>query len=295
MEAEFLSVARERELAAIGETVSIEEQKEENNKKTEASKTHMKKVTSGAISSIEQAAAKLSAKVEALLKSDKAIYDKYLPYIDKKHLEGFPGIKNFAFPDGKTALAARAVSIADISKAALSTSSSIKSAKTKEDIDKAVADFNAKAEELNKSFLENVSKAMAKHDNWVPGATEIGFMKKFAKSDISKKSIAANMAESKKLLETTGNKIIAAAIEVGGTELGSYKENKLCEVATKFSKLAAKRFNAYRDLAVREIASVRKAIIICGKYGLKKSAVTESVIENVCESSDLYVFELFED
>ena len=83
LEAEFLSVARERELAAIGETVSIEEQKEENNKKTEASKTNMKKVTSGAISSIEQAAAKLSAKVEALLKSDKAIYDKYLPYIDK--------------------------------------------------------------------------------------------------------------------------------------------------------------------------------------------------------------------
>ena len=295
LEAEFLSVAREKELAAIGETVSLNEQEEENKKKSGAAKEHAEKVVTGAKSSIEQTAAKLAAKVEGLLKSDKAIYDKYLPYIDKKHLEGFPGIKNFAFPDAKSSLAARAVSIADICKAATTCASKVKSAKTKEAIDKAVSEFNDTAAKLNTEFLANVDKVMSKHDNWTPGNTEIGFIKKFASSDISKKSIAANLAVAKKMLEAAGNKVIATVIEVGGQELGAYKEKKLCEVASKLSKFSSHRFNAYKDLTVREIAAVRKAIIICGKYGMKKSSVNESVIENLCESSDLYVFDLFED
>ncbi|MBR6289293.1 MAG: hypothetical protein IKR19_08160 [Acholeplasmatales bacterium] len=295
IESEFLSVSREKELAAIGEEVSLTEQKEENEKKSTASKEHINKVIAGAKSSIEQAAAKLATKAEALLKSDKAIYDKYLPYIDKKHLEGFPGIKNFAFPNAKTSIAAKAVSISDISKAAISAANKIKSAKSKEDIDKAVAEFNTFATEANKKFLDSVSKSLEKSENWIPGSTEIGFIKKFAEGNITKKSIAVNMASAKKLLETTGNKIIATAIELGGTEFGAYSEKKLIEIANKLSKYSTQRFKAYKDLTVREIAAVRKAVIICGKYGMKKSSVNESVIENICESSDIHVFEYFED
>lgn len=296
IESEFLSTAREKELAAIGETVSINEQEEENKKKAEASKNHISKIMAGAKNSVEQAAAKLAAKAEALFKSDKAIYDKYLPYIDKKHLEGFPGIKNFAFPNANASKAAnKAVSTAPLCTAALAACKAIKSAKSQEDINKAVSAFNDIASKLNQDSLADILKVMEKSENWVPSGAQIGYIKSFAKVDHTKAAIAKTLAVHKKWFEETGNKLIATAIELSNDELAGAKEKALCSVASSLSKACNRRFNVYKSLIARELAAVRKAVIICGKYGMKKSSVNESVIENICESSDAYIFEYFED
>jgi len=294
---DFMSVCKEHTLNEAGTS------KEGNNQKCDKLNTNVEKVCVGAKKAMEQSVGRTTVKIEKLLEKDKRLNDKYAAVLkDSKNLEGFTGIKNFVFPNAETVKSTvSAADLSTISTAASKAISGIKKATDKAGVESVMKSFAADIDELGSKFKEDIHKAMKSNEVWTPSSQDLKVMRSYIGGKLGKRAMGdvykkANSAMDK--VEKEAKAAVSACCS--GDEFGAYKAVKIYNVASAAAKILLKKLKVVTDLSVREIAAMRKAIIVCGNYAIKKSKgknanVNEETIMDFCESSDQYVFDHFDE
>lgn len=292
IESDFATILKEQ---SIGKKASKDEESEKENKdKKQKIAENINKLFIGTELAIKEAAVKLAAKFDNLVEKDKALYEKYLNSFSEKKLNGLV-IENFNFPNINSIKATNEVSeIKSLIASADTALIGIKNSTSKNRINEAFSFFFSELEIISENFNENISIVINNNRNWAPSKNNILFMNKFANGSIDmKKPIAITMQEYCNQLELLHSNILEYIEACDNSELGVYKVKEMYNVVSTVTKGAIKKFNTNNDLLVREFANIRKACLICGKYGTDKS-IDEFIIEQLSGNSDAYVFDYIE-
>ena len=251
--------------------------------------------------SITQLGAINANKIKSFIESEKALYDKYKKVLTTENLKGFTNEAKIAFPNINSSFnideEVNIKSIAEIMKEAID---GLNISLNKEEVDIVMTAVRERFDKESDKFIGNISESISVDENWIPDDSDIDFIDKYMNENIAHNAIASATDCIIKDLSSI-NDTIQETIESydESTELNTYKVNKLYNLASSVNKVAGKKFQVYNDLIVREMANIRKAIIVCGSYANKTvngkdTTINEAVLENVCDSSDTYVFEYFE-
>ena len=307
IECDFISVTNE--------AVLLEEEAAEANAKANETKfakigEKIHQIIENVIAWIKKAAANIIYKITDMVKSDKKLIETYKPVLKMENLKDFPGIADFAFTTDV------------FDKNEMNFDDELE--KVKDVINDFMKDFknqndresvDAKYEEIHNRLksLEDVTKGFNKGEGtskekiWKPSSQ--------AELDVIINTVSS-ASETIKFIKTESAKMIKALTDIKrevkasipkgkSSELEVYKMNRAYEVVSKTCKIYSKQANGLTHVAAMNIASKRKALILCGRYALKASkgakveekeqdVAAESAIMNALgESSDMYVFECF--
>lgn len=263
------------------------------------------KICVGVKEALKQSGKSLKETSKAMISNDKKNFTTYLNAINKNGLDGFQGIKNFTFPSREVAdNIDSVVDCEEINKAFESFCKSIVGCKSKDDIDLTVEQLNTTLDKIKDEYMGLVKEALPKGSTWNPTDSDIKLLSEFVKGTAVTNSISDatfNAVDSVKSMEKDAKEAIHnIMVETG--ELNVYKMDSVYRAVSNTTRLVNKKFQAFRDLEVREIAAFRKAIFVCGKYaakvekGVKESVEIQEMWNTVVgESSDTYVFSKFTD
>ena len=137
-------------------------------------------------------------------------------------------------------------------------------------------------------------------DRWVPTDNEIKAIVAFADGARIKTNINAGTknlyAGINKMLSTAVT--IMSSINCNDGEISVYKIDRIGKMCSTFSYLASAMITNFYAFSSREFAAYRKALLVLGHYATKRSkkqTVSEAVLFSIGESSDIYVYDYFED
>lgn len=296
VELDFVTICREHTLG-IEEAVAMTNK--DNVKKINNLKTDVDKVFVGMESSISQLAKRTTDSMKELFESDTAV-KKFAKVMNEANLEGFgEGVISFPSKEAGHNLD-KAANLRSLQKIIVKGFNDISEATTRDEVNAA---SNVVKEALDKEsdvFMNCISEAMKPNTEWKPNATDIGLMEEFISSNISAKAVENgynSIINDMKIAHEYAMNAIESCTE--NTELDTYKVNKIYNLASCFNKIAGKKYQVFNDLIVREMADIRKAILVCGPYASKKAtgkstSLDEAVISMVCDASDTYVFDKFD-
>lgn len=292
IELDFVSLCKEH---TLGIEKTLEESAPANDAKKENIEKNTTKVLVGMENTVLQAGAVLAKKANTILASDTKILNKFVKSISEENaLEGFAGL-NIAFPTKESAhYIDKAADIRSIQKIVSEAFDNILVAENKEAVDCEVNIVREKFDKESDDFTNDIEKAMKVAEGWLPSIDDINFMDKFANESLVVDAIANG---TKNILSELSDIEIDATSAInlieGSDELSVYKANKIYNIASAAAKVTGKKFQVFNDLTIREMASIRKAILGCGAYASNK-AITEETLNSICESSDAHVFDYFE-
>lgn len=261
------------------------------------------KICVGVKEALKQSGKSLKETSKAMISNDKKNFSTYLDAINKNGLEGFNGIKNFSFPSIKSGnVIDNIADCSDVVDAFESFCKSIVSDISKEDVDITIENFDSALTNAKNKYMGLIKEALPKSETWNPSDNDIKLLTEFVKGIAVTNSISETTSEvvdSVKSIEKVAKDSINNIMKEQG-EFNVYKMDAVYRAVSRATRLVNNKFQAFRDLEVREIAAFRRAIFVCGKYAIKlEKSVKESVeIQDmwntvVGESSDTYVFSKF--
>lgn len=260
------------------------------------------KVISGTREAVKQQGNKLSKTAGKMLKSDSGKYNKYIDAIKKNGIEGFSGINNFTFPSREIAKIIDQIPNLDkLIQFVNRATSGIEEANDMDGITSNVDELKLSIDSLTDDYIQAVKKALPKSGTWNPTSQDITVLINYTKGVAitnsvveTTKAVISDLDKIENICKQTISKIVA------NDERAVLKIESIYRCASAAAKLAAKKYNAYYGITVREIASYRRALLSCGRYALKKNGSVEESVEVqemmnyvLGESSDLYIFEKF--
>lgn len=268
-------------VSSMNEAVMLEEEATRTNaaadeKKASSIGEKISQIWDAIINAIKKACANIIAKIVALVKGDKKIYETYKPVLTMNNLEGFPGIQDFAFPNAQ--ITDEGLADKELAKGFTGDFlSAVTKAENREDIDRAWEGFDKKVKERQESFSklgEDSTYFGTKEKLWKP-TQEWQLKKMLGVVSGAADTISAIKGKTVAVIGTLkGLKRDAKSATISkkkGGEVESYKMNKLYLAASTTCKLFSKEYKAYTVIAMKQIAACRKAAILCGRYALKKS------------------------
>jgi hypothetical protein len=248
-------------------------------------------VLSAISKAIQKAAANFIAKITDLVKADKKIYETYKDVITIDALKDFKGIADFSFP--KEMITSESIKSAEnSSKFTAEFNSKVAKAEDREVIDSAYKEFEEKVKKEEESYNKLKEESFQdKVDFWKP--TEQWQIKKMLESVSSAsktikdiKTVATASIKALKLIQSDAKKAqFSFASKKGAEEIEVYKMKKLYDVASQNAKLHSKEFNTYTNVAAKQIAACRKAVILCGRYAKKGSKAEETATDTKGKSA----------
>ena len=211
--------------------------------------------------------------------------DKYISSMKNiNNFKDFKGIPNFEFPNENTAKIIN--SISNINKTG------------KIDIEKMISSQDELDKIINNiiaEYSEQAKKALYKSDKaWIPSKNNLKIMIKFATTNMTKASISNLCKNAVNVVD----KIEKASLSLCKKySKDTEKLNSLYKVVCKLCNLCIKQYNSCKDLQIREIGAMRKAIIICGNHCIKsvKESAEDQYITAVVlsETSDELIKDIF--
>lgn len=287
-----------------------ESSKEDLKKNNDAKKADIigttNKILTGVANSANQAGANTTTKINAMVKSDSDVRSKYIKVINSANLQGFKGIRHFVLPGKEYENTVMQItSLKEYNTVLNSVAKKIKSAKSKDEIDDLFSQFGKQISDIyNKRDADIRTNCSTKSeklmDRWVPTDNEIKAIVAF--SDGAR--IKTNINAGTKNLYAGINKMLSTAVTIMSSincndgEISVYKIDRIGKMCSTFSYLASAMITDFYALSSREFAAYRKALLVLGHYATKRSkkqTVSEAVLFSIGESSDIYVYDYFED
>ena len=315
IEADFISVTNE---AVMLEAEAQKANSEANKTKVQAIKEKISQIIETVISAIKKAAANFIAKVMSVIKNDKKIIDSYSSTLNEKNLEGFAGIKDFAFPknvDAKNFVSDKVVSYSD--DLAKLRAEIMDDDATKESIndvaEKIIQKYKFDSKDDKK---ENFNNEKSTIDSTLFEEKVAAFVPNNSQIEVMKKKLS-NANETLKAVKETAAGLIARlkaakAAASKGMKNKEHEEFAVAADSASYNVVSAMCKHATKVLSMaingvsRQIAAYRKCWILCGRYAAKKAkggeksketataesvALEEAMQIALAESSDIYVFE----
>ena len=305
IEADFISVTNE---AVMLEAEAEKANGEANKTKVQAIKEKISQIIETVISAIKKAVANFIAKVMSVIKNDKKLIDSYASVLNEKNLEGFAGIKDFAFPKDFSDSSVKNLTVSYLNDLADATKF-INSDPTLDEMESFYKDLVEKHKNEDKKDIDNMffnEKTAA----FVPNNSQISLMKtKLTNANDTLKNVKDQASRIIAILKDTKTK--TAKIKTDAK-----KDKNVDEETVKFAKASydivsyicnsgSKYISKLVNGVSRQIGAYRKCWILCGRYAAKKAkgeeSETKATAESVAleeamqialaESSDIYVFE----
>lgn len=222
----------------------------------------------------------------------------------RKNLEGFIGIKDFAFPGDKFAAAVDTVInstdiVLNIHRKYMNFIMEATSVEAMKNYYKSYCnEIMVSVDDRNDTVLHNNLKVKA--ERWQPTMKDTSNMLRFINNP---STITCSIADGCKHTVVNLSKLAANSNSIfarvnGSSDLDIVRLNYLYRCTSFANRKIGTIFTQFKDLTIREIAGYRKAIMITGKYAKETSekrnrSVKEwAVLENnMSTSSDLYVYE----
>lgn len=296
VELDFVTICREHTLG-LEEAVAMTNK--DNVKKISNLRTDVDKVFVGMESSVSQLAKRTVDSMKELFESDNAV-KKFANVMTEENLEGFgEGVISFPSKESGHNLD-KAANLRSLQKIMVKGFNDISEANTRDEVNIASHAVKEALEAEGDVFMNCIAEAMKPNTEWKPNATDIGLMEEFISSNISTKAIENgynSIMTDMKIAHEYAMKAVDSCNE--DTELDVYKANRIYNLASSFNKIAGKKYQVFNDLVVREMADIRKAVLVCGPYASKKAAgkdtsIDEAVLSMVCDASDTYIFDKFD-
>ena len=257
------------------------------------------KVMVGTISGIYSEGITVAASCASLMHEDKKTYNKYYPLLEEHFgylVENFSGIKNFYYPK----VTVEEVSdISDIVEAAERAVEKIVEATTREEVVSALSRYEHVMNECSDIFHLKIKKTMEKKSVWIPTLANLrGIEESYTNGAIDKnaENICNTLYEAVDNMRTNILESVSKLNE--NTDMDVYKAYAAYKVSSYTAKAVNRLYKASSDCLVRETAALRSALLVCGKFiqeSLKDSILDEATIYSICESSEAYIFDYFEE
>lgn len=300
IECDFLSAHTEATMLEEDATAALLEQ---DDAKKKGILQKIKDLINAVISAIKKAASNFIAKINNIISNDKKIYERYEKNLTVANLQGFKGIKKFKMIDlvinqnePKNSKVFDVYKNSFINKAY--------DAQSKDEIDNA---YDEMKEAL--SSIKTVGEDIYFEDeveDFVPDDKDIQKIKSVVKASNTlvkgiKDNAAARIKELKAVESAAKDAIIKGKNKKDAGEVAVYASKKVYDATSAVTKAYTHRFAQFTNIAARQLATARKAFLICGKYCNKKAkgenpnetedqATAEAVDYAVMESSDEYIF-----
>lgn len=252
--------------------------------------------------SVKSTCAKINATLTTMIKSDKEIYDRYEKVLKQKELlNDFPGIKNFAFPNGNIeTLVKKVCSDTKLIRTMEKIIARISDADSVEDINDAIDDMN-KAISLDFIEYQKEFKSIEnKQDIWIPTDKDVKVMLSFINGkEINSRinNIVNSTLKKYTEIEKEATKTIDE-FKSNGDRMSTYKANRIYRCVVSTISHYTSKVMAYSSLQLRQIAAYRKAVIIVGNYAYRKAKnapnLNESLIYIMGEESDMLIYDLYD-
>lgn len=305
IECDFISVTNE---AVMLEDEAATANGEANETKKVKLKEKIEQIFDAVAEAIKKFVANAIVKITDLVKSDVKICDAYRGVLHASNLEGFEGIKDFAFPNlkiiTKDGLETKEDAYANNAKLI----DALAKVETKEAVDSAYEEFTFKIREVEEGMEKFHEKFfLAKEESFIPTDEQLKLSLEQVASakDIINgiKTTGAQVIKELKELKNKNKQDVKFAKKNDWNELDTYIVNKKYSAASTTCKVYQKKMNLYFNVASKQIAAFRKVVILCGRYaakhvkGDKKEETGLTVVQNsaimavIGESSDLYVAE----
>jgi hypothetical protein len=236
------------------------------------------------------------------LESNSKIINKYIPFIEMELLKECGEIDNVNFPNEyKGNIIESIVSMDDLYDIFNDAVNNIYSSNNKDDINNIIESYINSIKE-SKEFIYDEVNAVLEKEPWTPTENDIEFIHNFCEADNIIYTINNSLCNSIKFIESCRENIyndrnIINVFSESVSEDNTTKYYGLYEIASLTSKEVLNRVNIYKDLIVREISDIRKAIILGGRIATDILSETNTINDlemyAISESSDLYVFNYF--
>lgn len=161
-------------------------------------------------------------------------------------------------------------------------------------------EYKNRLTKLKESTL-NVVEEVVEKEEWTPTNEDLDFIHQFANPS----DFIDNISESAKYMiesinymkDNIFNDNYSTNVFSNVNNMDTMKYYYINDLSTEFLKEALNRFNIYKDLVIREVANARKAMIVYGRSVIdninERSTMDNIIVDSICESSDIYVFDNF--
>jgi hypothetical protein len=261
---------------------------------------NINKIYSGACSSIAEEAKIVTEKLNKFFEKDAKVFNKYSPYVEMTLLENFEPIY-IAFPTEHVCHIAE--SIANIDELSYLFNEAVDAIYEADapDIMKTANDYKEKLNKIKESVFSRVDEAVEEKE-WVPTEESLDFIHHFVDPSVFTSTVndtAEMMIESINFMkDNIFNDNYSTNVFSTINESDSVRYYAIADLSSAILKESLNRFNIYNNLVIREMANARKAMILCGKVAIDElketNTIDDVIIESICESSDIYVFDNFD-
>ena len=293
LEADFIDVCEKLTLKESVNDADIEK------KKYDVIRHEINKLYEDTISSIAYESKKFVEKLQSFLESEQKTFDKYMVYMNTGLLESFKPIGKISFPDEVKANVTD--SILDLSGLSDIFNEAIKEINdANDDMVNIVENYYMRIVKDKDNIKEKID-SIVETSEWHPDAKSVEFIRSFNDPSIFinniKESTNTLIENIKTFNEDSYNDFSSTNVfSKHITEDNSVKNYCIYEMSSAILKEVLNRVNIYNDLIIREVADVRKALIVYGRFAMDESKGIEtkdSIIKSISESSDIYTYNKF--
>ena len=259
---------------------------------------NINKVITFAESAIKSDANDTISKTQKLNNKDKSIAKKFKSVINKENIKEFAGIPQFSFPSSAVMESIDELGFNnELTESTIEAIEKICESNNINEIEYKMSILGEVYDVLNLDVNSKVDTALEK-TTFIPNEEQIDIIKSYTESEFVKYAMNNSAYTMISNLKSIRDKVNESLDSFTESEFDVYKANKLYEAVSCAAKTSLKQFNTYKDIIVRENASLRKANIVIGKFALESSKgnkpdISELDMYNVCENSDTYVFALY--